>query len=199
MLPFELAPGTSLETLMRELLPRAHREHARGPGQYQVVTSFDGGPAFTLDIDGTEIDVREGAAARPHVSLSSHATTAAHFLDDWSTTRNFLPKFPMPPDLRIVTDAALLRRLALVNGSVELALVDFAPGRASMVVACGQAAAKAGAPADVIMEATMSVFERLLSGALRPDHALLDAGVTLRGKRLVAMQFALALAPFFPK
>jgi hypothetical protein len=38
----------------------------------------------------------------------------------------------------------------------------------------------------------------MLDGALPPQDALVDGDVTVRGDRLLALQLALAVAPFYP-
>jgi putative sterol carrier protein len=52
--------------------------------------------------------------------------------------------------------------------------------------------------ADVTVEARFATIERVLCGELAPEDALADGEVTVRGNRLLAMQLALAVAPFYP-
>jgi putative sterol carrier protein len=89
----------------------------------------------------------------------------------------------------------------MVDGKIELALREFNGSRVGMTFALGAAAKKGIDPEDagVVVEVSLSVFERMLAGKLSPDAALADGDVHVRGKRLVAMQLAFALAPFFPK
>ena len=44
----------------------------------------------------------------------------------------------------------------------------------------------------------LPAFQQILAGKIGPDEAIADGHVTLKGKKLVAMQFALALVPYFP-
>jgi hypothetical protein len=94
-----------------------------------------------------------------------------------------------------------LKRLALVSGKAELALADLGGHRAAVTIATG---ARAKGPIDaedpdVVVETELATLERMLAGSLPPEDALGDDAVTVRGKRLVAMQYALALAPFYPR
>jgi hypothetical protein len=109
-----------------------------------------------------------------------------------------LPKFS-PKGASIFTDPRVLKRLAHVTGSIELALPNFPGGRASL-----RAGAFGGKPArvkvdrepDVTVESSMEAFDELLAGKLRPEEALSDSRVKVTGRKMVALQFAFALAPF---
>jgi putative sterol carrier protein len=105
----------------------------------------------------------------------------------------------MPGGLVLMSDPRVLKRLSMVNGRVELALADFEGGRVSMVAGFGDAA-KRGIDVDdpdVVIEAKMRTFEKLLEGKLAPEEALADGDVVQRGKKMIAMQLALAIAPFY--
>jgi hypothetical protein len=39
----------------------------------------------------------------------------------------------------------------------------------------------------------------MLAGTLAPEEALADGDVQVRGNRMLALQLALAVAPFYPK
>jgi hypothetical protein len=44
----------------------------------------------------------------------------------------------------------------------------------------------------------MGALQRMLAGSLGPEDALADGDVSIRGKRIVAIKYALAVAPFYP-
>ena len=99
----------------------------------------------------------------------------------------------------LLTDPRILRRVQMVNGRVELALSDFSLGRAALTLASGAAANKAIEPgrADATIELTMKTFDQVLAGELRPDAAIADGRFALSGKKMIALQYALAVGPFF--
>ena len=70
-----------------------------------------------------------------------------------------------------------------------------------MRAAVGSAAAKktAADPADVEIQAGEQTLLALSSAQVAPDDALANGDVQLTGKKFVAMQLALAFAPFFKK
>jgi putative sterol carrier protein len=88
----------------------------------------------------------------------------------------------------------------MASGKIELALVDLDGERVAMTVAFGAAAKKTIDPddPDVTIEATVAVFEEILAGKLAPEEAIAEGRVTVKGKKLLAMQMALALAPLAP-
>ena len=72
-------------------------------------------------------------------------------------------------------------------------------GRAAILLGAGGGKKiRVSDEADVTIEASVATFERMLAGTLAPDEAISGSHVELIGKKLVAMQFAFALAPFFP-
>ncbi|HXN34439.1 MAG TPA: SCP2 sterol-binding domain-containing protein, partial [Polyangiaceae bacterium] len=52
---------------------------------------------------------------------------------------------------------------------------------------------------DTIIEIPIAALHDILSGARGPEEALANGDVKVRGSRLLAMQLALAVAPFYPK
>ena len=52
---------------------------------------------------------------------------------------------------------------------------------------------------DVSISIALPAFLEVLAGTLGPDQAIAEGRVKLTGKKLVAMQFALALVPYFPE
>jgi putative sterol carrier protein len=203
MLPFELPAGTTLTTLITHVMPRAHAAlvPASGTGEtWTAIVAIDSGERFTAVVRGNDVTVREGEDRARAFWIILHAGTAQHFLDDWLGPRNYAPKFTPPGEVRWIGDPRLLKRLAMVSAKVELALTDFEGERATMIIASGAAARKAldGDDPDVVVEMAMASFTELLRGEITPDAAIAEQHVTVKGKKLVAMQLALALAPLFP-
>jgi putative sterol carrier protein len=79
-----------------------------------------------------------------------------------------------------------------------MTLDDFNGGSASLLVASGPDASLYDDP-DASLHIKMPAFRQLLAGRLTPDAAIVDGHVALTGKKLVAMQFALAMVPYFPE
>jgi hypothetical protein len=207
VLPASVPAGTTPRSFLTALLPA---EHARlvpsRAGRARVLVHL-GDDRFLLSADGDRLNVSEftdplpptdAAEAPADVLVSFDEPTVRRFLEDWSGPRRWLPRFE-PREVALLTDARLLRRLAMVMGRIELAIDDFEGSRAAVTLAAGSRAIKnLDADPDVSVELSMDTFERLLAGTLGPDEAIADRHVTVRGKTLVAMQFALALVPFFP-
>ncbi len=207
MLPFDVKLGTRPLELFTEILPRAHRQLVPKLGDRDeliVAILVDGDPdtkALRCVIRGADISVtasEDRSSVEAHLYLALKADSLQAFLDDWGTEKKYLPKFS-PKGASIFTDPRVLRRLAHVTGSIELALPNFPGGRASL-----RAGAFGGKPArvkldrepDVVVESSMEAFDELLTGKLRPEEALSDSRVNVTGRKMVALQFAFALAPF---
>ena len=204
MLPFEIPAGTTLDTLFTDVLPRTHAKMVpatAGTERFTVVCRVVGWKSFTLEIRGAALAVREGEEAGASFWQVVTRETAQRFLDDWLGEKRFGPLTPPKGPMVSLSDPRILKRLSLVSGKVELALTDVATGRMAMTAASGSAAKKAihTDDPDVVIEAPSSALLRLLDGKLSPEDALVDGSVTIRGKKLVAMQLALALGPFYPK
>jgi hypothetical protein len=208
VLPASVPPGTTPRSFLTSLLPA---EHARlvpaRAGRARVLVRV-GDEHLTLSADGDHLAVSEvepdtltnEADGAPDVAVFVDEATFVLFLEDWIGPRRWLPRFE-PREVALLTDARLLRRIGMVTGTIELAIDDFDGSRVSVRLAAGAratAARESDAPPDVTVELSMDTFERLLAGTLAPDEALADRHVSVRGKTLVAMQFALALVPFFP-
>jgi putative sterol carrier protein len=99
-----------------------------------------------------------------------------------------------------MSDPRVLNRVAMASGRIELALVDVDGERLAIVLGFGDAAGKPIDPddANVVVEAHLATMERVLGGELGPEEALADGNVKVRGNRFLAMQLALAVAPFYP-
>jgi putative sterol carrier protein len=88
----------------------------------------------------------------------------------------------------------------MANGRIELALADVAGERLALVFGFGDAARKEidAERADAVVETRVATLERIARGELGPEEALADGDVRVRGNRFLAMQLALAVAPFYP-
>jgi hypothetical protein len=209
MFPFEIPPGTTAESFFLSVVPEAHRRRVpdvvgkagaspERVEEYVLVAEIQGGEAFTYAVRGREVNVTRGSApALLWVSVAKN--TLERFLLDWTTEKRFIPKFKPRGDVALFTDPRVLKRLTMVTGRVELALPEFEGGRAAILLGAGGGKKiRVSDEADVTIEASVATFERMLAGTLAPDEAISGSHVELMGKKLVAMQFAFALAPFFP-
>jgi len=88
----------------------------------------------------------------------------------------------------------------MASGRIELVLLDVDGERLATTLGFGDAARKPIDPddANVVVEARLQTVERVLRGELGPEEALADGDVKVRGNRFLAMQLALAVAPFYP-
>jgi len=202
MLPIDVPPGTTLESLFLDVLPKAHAQMVPkdATGRFVAVQEVTGFATYTLEIRGNDLKVTEGAADKPDFWVTVAEAHAQMFLDDWMGPRKLAPK-SFPKEVIAISDPRILKRLAMVSAKAELALVDLDGERVRLVAASGAAAKKPIDPddPDVVLEATADTFVRLVEGTLPPEDAIADGKVTVRGKKLLAMQYALAFAPFYPK
>ncbi len=208
MLPFEIPPGTTLSTLITEVVPAAHaRLVPLSAGKEPFVCAFelDGEGCWVITLNGAEMRVSKGDEKTPNARIRAKASDVGAFLDDWTGPQRFVPKIRPEGDLLMLSDARVLKRVKMLNGTIELALVDFddgkgaPPRRVAISISVGGPAKKVDPDADVVIETSMSTYLRLLAGGLGPEEALADGDVKVSGKRLIAMQFAFAVAPLFPK
>ena len=211
MLPLPLPPGTTLASLVETLLPAAHATTVpssvpRDP--LTVVLSLAGRGAvpprmYSLVVRGTNLTVSRGESRARDLWIHTDGAVADHFVDDWGSGASLAPRWktgPSRPEVpALVTDPRILRRIQMVNGRVELALADFSLGRASLTLASGAAAKKPieAGHADATIELTMKTFDEVLAGKLRPDAAIADGRFALSGKKMIALQYAFAVGPFF--
>ncbi len=201
----DIPAGSTLDGLVTELAPRLHAELVPNhlPPEPTVVGFHytNGGASYTVALDGASMKVTKGAPQACALWVAVKKSVAEAFLLDWTTTKRLLPTFAPPSDVKLFSDPRVLSRLKRVSGRVELALTDFPKERASLTIAAGSAAKKGVIldEPDVVVETTMRTYERMLSGALGPEEALVDGDVKLTGKRMVAMQFALAVSALYPK
>jgi putative sterol carrier protein len=68
-----------------------------------------------------------------------------------------------------------------------------------MTLSLGAPARKRAPDPDVVIETSLATYVRMLAGELGPEDALVDGDVRVDGKRLLAVQLAFAVAPFFPR
>jgi len=204
MFLFSIPDGSTIESLVTEVVPKAHAEHVpESAGIERTVVGLHysgGGPSFRIVCEGRRLVVERGRADDADLWASTPKRTALAFLADWTGEKKLLPSFAPPGDLKMITDPRMLRRLKLVSGRIELAISDFAGGPALLTAATG-AVAKKGVildEPDVRIETTMKTYARIVSGALGPEDALADGDVKISGKRLLAAQFAMAVAPLYP-
>ena len=203
MFPLEVPPGTTLGTLFSDVLPKVHAQMvpaSAGAERYVVVQRIEGFETYTFEIRGPKLEVRVGAADKPDFWVLVPRANVELFLDDWLGPKRLVPK-SVPKEIVAVSDPRILKRLAMVSSKTELALTDLDGRRVSLTAASGAAAKKpieADDP-DVVLEADADTFLRVVEGSLPPEDAIADGAITVRGKRLLAMQLALAFAPIYPK
>ena len=205
MFPIDLPAGTTVESLFTDVYPALHRqlvrdEDAKRDALTSVVRLEGGGPSYTIVVRGKDIAVTEGEAKGAPLWVTLRRDVVERLLEDWMGAKKYVPKTAPPKDLVLLSDPRVMRLLAMVSARVELAVTDFDGARASLVAGSGDVAKKGIDPddPDVVIESTMDTLQRLVTGALSPEAALADGHVAQRGKRFVAMQYALALAPFYP-
>lgn len=202
MFPIDIPPGTTLESLFTDVVPALHARFVTDDSkdEYVAVVRIEDGPSYTYVIQGRTIRVDEGEADRVRLWISVKRDAVQLFLDDWMGAKRFVPTFIPPGGVVLFTDPRILKRLVMASGKLEVALADHDAGRVAMTVACGDAAKK-GIDTDdpnVVLEAKTRALEKILAGRLAPEEALVDGDVSVKGNRFVAMQVALALAPFYP-
>jgi putative sterol carrier protein len=220
MLPLEIPVGTTVDSLVRSVVPELHGRlvPVDAPGDALTVSvRIEGAGSYTIRIRGREMDVEDGELERPTLWLFTTARAVELFLADALGPRRFLPhpsfggrsSPPKPPNVEersqglgalIMSDPRVIKRAAMASGRIELALRDVDGERLAIVLGFGAATRKVIDPedADVVVETGMTTLERMLDGALPPQDALVDGDVTVRGDRLLALQLALAIAPFYP-
>jgi hypothetical protein len=206
VLPLDVPPGTTIESLVTDLIPDLHERMVVDGGPTDVFTiaiRIDGRGSWTARIRGREMDVDEGEIERPTLWMYTTESMAERFLADALGPKRLLPK---PRDaapasgVLTMTDPRVLQRIALASGRIELAVLDEEGERIAVVLGFGDAARRPIAPEapDTVAEAPLATLEAILRGALGPEEALSGSDVTIRGSRLLALQLALALAPFYP-
>ena len=206
MFPIDIPPGTTLESLFMQVLPESHARfvpESAPKDELRVLAHVEGGVTYEIVVRGRDVVVRESAAgAKPAVLWISFARSSGQaLLDDLLGAKRLIPKATPPGGAMVMlTDPRILKRLMMVSGRLEIAIADFNGARLSLVVGAGDAAKKGalGQSPDVTIEAKMTTVDLVLAGKIPPDEVLSGGHVTITGKSFVAMQFAFAVAPFFP-
>ena len=203
MLPFDVKLGTTPLELFTEVIPKSHRQlvpRLSDKDELVVAVRVEGDPEcdfLRASIRGHEIAVSPSSGSA-HVAIWLEKNSLNAFLEDWATHRRYVPKFS-PTGASILTDPRVLRRIAHVTGTIETTLPGFPSGPARLrATAFGGRMAKVDfeRDPDVTVEASNEVFDKMLAGSLLPEEALAESLVVVKGKRMVALQFAFALAPF---
>jgi putative sterol carrier protein len=203
MLPIEIPEGTTVASLVTEVVPELHGRMvgADAPGDaFAVAVQIDGEGSWVVRIRGREMTVEEGEVDRPTLWIHTTARAVERFLEDALGPKRLLPRFAPVGGVGTMSDPRVIKRVAMASGRIELAAVDDDGERIAMVFGFGSATRRPIDPedADVVVEARLSTLERVLGGGLGPEDALADGDVTVRGNRFLAMQLALAVAPFYP-
>jgi hypothetical protein len=213
--PIDIPSGTTLESFITEVMPRLHAQFVREPANdsHVAVVHAQKHRAWTVTVRGATMEVEEGERDGVPLWISFDKCVADEFIADWTGPKKYLPKSAPPAGLVLLSDPRVMKRLVMASGRVELAMSDFGrhvPGsagarsapegrRVAMIAGFGDAAKKGidlDDP-DVTIEAKMATLQALLEGKLAPDAALSSGDVKTRGNRFLAMQLALALAPFY--
>jgi putative sterol carrier protein len=201
---FEIPPDTTIRSLIEIIAPALHArlvpEDAPSDALTVNVRIEDAG-SWTVHIRGREMRVAPGEADRPTLWLFTTARSVEIFLEDATGPQRLAPRFESSALPTLLSDPRLVRRAAMAHGRIELALRDIDGERLAVVFGFGHAARKRIDPddADVVVEAGLGTVERMLAGTLAPDAALADGDVEVRGNRMLALQLALAIAPFYPQ
>jgi putative sterol carrier protein len=204
MFSLEVPADATLESLLTEVVPALHARCVGADAPTDVFTitvRIEGRGGWTARIRGREMTVVEGEAARPTLWMHSSERAAERFLQNARAPRRSGPGFAAAGGVATLSDPRVLKRVAMASGRVELALYDEDGERLAVTFGFGHAARKDIDPenADVVLETRREALERVLRGELGPEEALADGQVTLRGNRFLAVQLALAVAPFFPR
>ena len=141
-----------------------------------------------------------GDVDRRRFWMAPSARAVERFIEDVQGPRRLVPKFPPVGGVGTMSDPRVLKRVAMASGRIELAARDEDGERLSIVFGFGPAARRPieTESADAVVEASVATLERILGGQLGPEEALAGGDVRVRGNRLLALQLALAVAPFYP-
>jgi putative sterol carrier protein len=198
-------PDTTIESLVTDVIPALHARLVpdEGPSErFSVAVRIEGCGSWTARIVGRDMQVDAGEEGRPTLWMYMTKGSAERLLADAVGPRRLLPEpvggqsangAPWMGDPRVI------KRLALANGRIELAAVDEQGSRLAVVLGLGDATRRPMAPEDpdTIAEAAMTTLESMARGEQGPEEALSNGAVTVRGSRLLALQLALAVAPFY--
>lgn len=207
MLPFHAPAGTTPRDYLLTVVPEAHRSlvpASTAGKRWEIAIHVPGDLTVVYAIDGGTIEATESRDADAHLALTLEKDHVSMFLEDWAGPRKWAPKFE-PRGAALVTDPRVVSRVALVTGSVEATVPGLNGITPRLVISAFGGKRKTlerdeleRKDCDVAVSLGGAVFESLLAGKMGPDDALSSGDVGIRGKKLVAMQYAFALAPFFP-
>jgi hypothetical protein len=205
MLPIEIPPGTTVTVLVTVIVPELHAKMvpADAPAEpFAVAVRIEDEGSWTVRVRGARMTVSEGEepGVKPTLWMWTTARAVERFLEDAAGDKRMLPKFGAVGGVGTMSDPRVLKRVAMASGRIELALVDERGERHGIVFGFGAAAKKEMDPeeAETVIEADLATIERVLRGELGPEDALADGNVRVKGNRFLAMQLALAVAPFYP-
>ncbi len=208
MLPIDIPPGTTVESLVTEVVPALHARLVGPAGKdvpqdpFVVALRVEGFGSWTLTIRGAVMAVEDGESPRPALWIWTTGHAVEWFLEDACGPKRLLPRVVPPAGGAVLlSDPRIVKRMAMANGRIEFALrvEDDARERIAIVLGFGDAAKRAMDPedAETSIEASLPTLERVLRGDLGPHEALADGDVSVRGNRFLAMQVALSLAPLY--
>jgi hypothetical protein len=207
MLPLEIPPGTTIESLVTEIIPELHGRlvgESAPRDALVIAVRIDGCGSWTVRIHGRNMLVDVGEEPRPTLWVYMTKDMADRFLQDALGPKRLLPQVPAnpvhPAGVLTMSDPRVLRRVAMASGRIELAVLDEDGGRLAVVFGFGDATRRPIDPEDpdTVAEAPIATLQGVLRGERGPDEALASGDVTVRGSRMLAMQLALAVAPFYP-
>jgi hypothetical protein len=204
MLPLDLPPDTTLESLVTDAIPALHARlvGAGGPtGGFTVALRIDGRASWTIRIRGREMLVDEGEEPRPTLWMYTTEEIAERFLEDALGSKRLVPKPASANGVTLLSDPRLVQRVAMANGKIELVVIEEDGSRLSATFGFGSATRRPIDPdkPDTVVEVPVATLHSVMSGGRTPEDVLSAGDVTVRGSRLLAMQLALAVAPFYPK
>jgi hypothetical protein len=153
----------------------------------------------TVVIHGPKFSVADRTPDACDMWVSTDEASAAYFLADAKGERRLCgtPHPSMP--IATPTDPRLLSRIASESAKVECALRMADGTRLLLMFGCGKHAARGIDDFDpeVELEVPEAVFVAVSQGRTTPSGALEHPDLSIRGKKLVAVKLALALAPLF--
>lgn len=207
MFPIDIPTGTTLDGLVSEVIPQLHARFVHEPESGAELVAMvharrqaGRDKIWTVTVRGPSMTVEDGERAGAPIWVSFDERVAEKFLADWTGPKKYFPKAAPPGGFVLLSDPRVMKRLAMASGRIELAIADFEGERIAMTAGFG-APAKKGIDLDdpdVVVETSIGTLQALVEGRLAPDAALSGGDVRTKGNRFVAMQVALALAPFFP-
>jgi len=203
--PVLIPPDTTIESLVTAVIPAFHARLVPDGGpreRFTVAVRIEGCGSWTVGIVGREMRVDEGEQERPTLWMYMTKSSAERLLADALGPRRLLrePRAEQPAQgAPWMSDPRVLKRLALANGRIELAAIDEQGDRLAVVLGLGDATRRpmVGDEPDTIAEAAMTTLESMICGEQGPEEALASGAVNVRGSRLLALQLALAVAPFY--